>query len=112
VVGHCGLFLLMSTDIDWRGATDPWVRIRSVTSGSGLIGDSTDPWDRIRSRFYLFPIGEGVIFWTRGPGSGLECHKYYFFCYGADWVQTLEESVRRSIDSTGWLMGQLYLVLE
>ena len=28
-------YFLMSTDIDWGGATYPWVRIRSVTSGSG-----------------------------------------------------------------------------
>jgi len=84
------------------------VRIRSQFFCC-LLRDATDPWDRIRSRFYLFPIKEGVIFWTRGSGSGLECHKYYFFSYGADWVQTLVESVRRSIDSTGWLMGKLYL---
>ena len=53
------------------------VRIRSQFF-CYLFRDATDPWDRIRSRFYLFPIGEGVVFWIRGSGSGLECHKYYF----------------------------------
>ncbi len=62
--------------------------------------------------FTYFLLERGLSFGHLVPDPDKIVTNIIFLCYGADWVQTFEESVRRSINSTGWLMGQLYLVLE